>query len=109
MKVGQRPYELDWANRVQDHCPPLVDFEDLTGWTVECRKAEATFERTREQQIWGQHVGKLSYRGTGPAPEVRILPPQAIVDHPALRCRHALVLRQQLGLDHRCIHAAGQP
>ena len=76
--VGQRPYELDWANRVQDHCPPLVDFEDLSGWTVQCQNAEAKFERTREQQIWGQYVGKLSYRGTGPAPEVRILPPKTI-------------------------------
>jgi len=46
-KVGQRPYELDWANRVQDHCPPLVDFEDLSGWTVQCQNAEAQFERTR--------------------------------------------------------------
>ncbi|HEY5909872.1 MAG TPA: hypothetical protein VJA21_04630, partial [Verrucomicrobiae bacterium] len=33
--VGKRPYELEWANRTQDHCAPLVDFEDLTGWRVE--------------------------------------------------------------------------
>ncbi|HXP61618.1 MAG TPA: hypothetical protein VN829_14065 [Dongiaceae bacterium] len=76
--IGKRPYELDWANRVEDHCPPLVDFEDLTGWRVECKDAEAKFEATREQQIWGEHVGKLTYRATGSAPEVRILPPNPI-------------------------------
>ena len=32
--VGKRPYEMDWANRFQDDHPPLVDFENLDGWTV---------------------------------------------------------------------------
>ena len=49
--VGKRPYELDWANRVQDEHPALVDFENLAGWRVECRNAEARFELTREQQM----------------------------------------------------------
>ncbi len=39
--IGQRPYEMVWANRAQDHCPPLVDFEDLTGWRVEGKGAVA--------------------------------------------------------------------
>ena len=76
--VGQRPYELDWAKRTQDHCSPLVDFEELNGWRVECRDAVASFECSREQQIWGAHVGKLTYRGTGNSPEVRIHPPQPL-------------------------------
>jgi len=75
-KVGKRPYEMDWANR-----PPLVDFEDLTGWTVEVKDSVAAFERTREQQIWGDYVGKLTYRAEkkGASPDVRILPPNPIV------------------------------
>ena len=76
--IGKRPYELDWAGRGEDHCPPLVNFEDLAGWRVECKQAEAKFERTREQQIWGAHVGKLTYRGAGTSPEVRVLPPAPI-------------------------------
>jgi hypothetical protein len=76
--AGKRPYEMDWAGRTQDHCLPLVDFEDLTGWRAEGKQAAASFERTREQQIWGQSVGKLTYRGTGTAPEVRVLPPKPI-------------------------------
>jgi len=76
--VGERPYEMVWANRTQDDHPPLVDFEDLAGWKVETQQAEARFERTREQQIWDRYVGKLTYRATGTNPEVRILPPQPI-------------------------------
>lgn len=78
-KVGVRPYELDWAGRTKDDHPPLVDFEDQEGWIVETRNSEATFVRSREQQIWGRYVGKLTYRGTGPGPnEVRIRPPSPI-------------------------------
>ena len=33
-KVGKRPYEMEWANRHEDDHPPLVDFEDLSGWRV---------------------------------------------------------------------------
>jgi hypothetical protein len=76
--IGQRPYELDWANRTIDHCRPLVDFEDLSGWRVECQDAEATFSRTREQQIWGAYVGKLTYHGTGNRPAVHLRPPAPI-------------------------------
>jgi len=80
--VGKRPYEMVWANRTQDDHPPLVDFENLDGWQVVAENAVATFERSREQQIWGRYVGKLTYRGTGGEPLVRILPPKPI-DIPA--------------------------
>ena len=81
--VGERPYEMVWADRTQDDHTPLIDFEDLTGWRVEPRDAEATFERSREQQIWGKYVGKLTYRGTGSSPSVRIVPPEPVrIDSP---------------------------
>ena len=76
--IGARPYELDWAGRVDDSQPALVDFEDLAGWTVVTRDAEASFTRSREQQIWGEGVGKLVYRATGPVPEVRVVPPEPL-------------------------------
>ncbi len=63
--VGKRPYEMDWAGRTQDANPAVVDFENLDGWTVEGKNMEAKFERTREQQIFGSYVGKLTYRSTG--------------------------------------------
>ncbi|MBC8235721.1 RNA polymerase sigma factor [bacterium] len=87
--VGERPYEMVWANRTEER-PPLVDFEDLTGWTVvNYSGAHATFARSREQQMWGQYVGKLTYRkpkasvseaNTGKSKDSKILlrPPEPI-------------------------------
>ncbi len=77
-EVGERPYEMVWANRTEDDHPPLVDFENLDGWTVECVDAEATFTRSRQQQLWGPYVGKLVYRGAGKRPSVVVKPPQPI-------------------------------
>src|SRR6478736_8928303 len=76
--VGRRPYELDWAHRTADDHPPLVDFEDLTGWQVTGDEARASLEPTREQQIWGRFVAKVTYRGTGRVPAVRIKPAQPL-------------------------------
>ncbi|MDY0165020.1 MAG: hypothetical protein RBS80_00665 [Thermoguttaceae bacterium] len=77
-EVGQRPYEMVWANRTEDDHPALVDFEDLEGWTVECVESEAAFTRSRQQQLWGRYVGKLVYRGTGQRPSVVVKPPEPI-------------------------------
>ena len=76
--VGQRPYEMEWANRTEPTHPPLIDFEDLTGWRVETNNANAQFVRSREQQIWGKYVAKLTYHETGGEPEIRINPPAPI-------------------------------
>ena len=67
-----------WANRTTDVRPPLVDFENLDGWTVACVDAEASFQRSRQQQLWGQYVGALVYRGTGKKPTVVLKPPKPI-------------------------------
>ncbi len=72
--VGERPYEMEWANRTEDAHPPLVDFEDLTGWRVETSDATAALKRSREQQLWGKYVAKLTYRATEANPEIRISP-----------------------------------
>ena len=76
--VGRRPYELEWAKRAADDHPPLVDFEELTGWQVVCADARASLVRTREQQIWDRFVAKVTYRGTGRFPAVRVKPPQPL-------------------------------
>ncbi len=62
--VGKRPYEMDWANRFQDDHPPLVDFENLDGWTVKAENSAASIVRTREQQLWDKYVAKFTYRAT---------------------------------------------
>lgn len=75
--VGQRPYEMVWANRTEDAHPALVDFESLAGWTVECVKSQAALVRCRQQQLWGKYVGRLVYRGENGA-AVTIRPPKPI-------------------------------
>lgn len=76
--VGERPYEMVWAGRTEPMRPPLIGFEELDGWTVECVDAEATLARTRQAQLWGEYVGTLVYRGTGPRPVVTVKPPEPI-------------------------------
>ncbi len=85
-KIGERPYEMVWAGRTEDDQPPLVDFEDLGGWTVGADRAEASFTRSREQQVWGRHVGKLVYRGTGRRPAVTVRPPKPVPVGGAFDC-----------------------
>lgn len=77
--VGQgeaaRPYEMDRAGRVENPYPPLVDFENLDGWTVEVREAVASLAVSRERRLWGQSTGKVTYRADGRQPTVRLVPP----------------------------------
>ena len=74
--VGLRPYEM--KNRTEDRTP-LFGFEDLSGWRIECLEgADGELVRTREQQMWGKYVGKLSYTGKSEASRVVIRPPQPI-------------------------------
>jgi hypothetical protein len=81
--AGPRPYELDWAGRLEEKPAPLVDFEDLSGWKAEGQNAEARVLRTRERQIWGKYVAKVVYRATGDAPVVRAAPPAPVrIDRP---------------------------
>jgi hypothetical protein len=71
--VGKRPYELDWAGRTTDLFPAAVDFEKPLEWHVETHNAEAGFERSHAEQIWGEYVARLTYRATGSSPTVRVL------------------------------------
>jgi len=76
--IGRRPYEMEWANR-QEERTPLVSFEDLSGWTVAMwAGCVAELRLSREQQMWGQHVAKLTYRGIGPDSRCELRPPGPI-------------------------------
>lgn len=60
---GKRPYEMDWANRFADEVPSICGFEAAEGaWNVETDGTIATFEISKEQKLWGESVGKLTYR-----------------------------------------------
>ena len=59
--VGKRPYEMDWANRMEDDHPQFEDFEAEAVWQTEGDGAVATAERSREQQLFGDYVLKLAH------------------------------------------------
>ncbi len=69
--VGSRPYELDWAHRDSDQRQGQESFQEPLNWTIEeTGGAQADFGRTREQQLFGKYVAKLSYQGVGPQSEI---------------------------------------
>ena len=76
VKPGSRPYEMEGR---QEDRTPLFGFEDVSGWTVECvNGADAELVRTREQQLWGNYVGKLTYSGTSTESRITLRPPNPI-------------------------------
>ncbi|MDR1270986.1 MAG: hypothetical protein LBK82_15835 [Planctomycetaceae bacterium] len=81
-KIGKRPYEMVNAGRIQDDHPTLFGFENLDGWTVETIETEATFEKSREQQLWDNNVGKLTYKfiptESQKSPVITLKPPKPI-------------------------------
>jgi hypothetical protein len=77
-EVGQQPYEMTWTQREQ-RPDTLVDFEDLTGWTLELHGgAQGELRRSREQQMWGQFVAKFVFSGVGKESRVVARPPKPI-------------------------------
>lgn len=77
-QVGQQPYEFTWVQREEDP-RTLVGFENLKGWKLELHDgAQGELRRSREQQMWGEHVAKVLYSGTGDESRVVARPPAPI-------------------------------
>lgn len=75
-KPGVRPYEM--ADRKEERTP-LVNFQDLTGWTVEqVNSAKCDLTLSREQKMWGDYVAKLTYTGKADNGAAIIRPPKPI-------------------------------
>ena len=75
---GKRPYELEWAGRFTDDHEPLVDFENMEGWTVEANGGSAEIGRSEEQKIWGIYTGKITFTGNTAGAGFVIRPPRPI-------------------------------
>lgn len=75
---GPRPYEMVWADREPPHAP-LVDFDSLEGWQVECEDgAVADLFNSRRQRVWESPVARLVYRGTSKTSAVVLRPPTPV-------------------------------
>ena len=58
---GPRPYEMVRAARKPPHVP-LIDFDSLDGWQVECAEgAVADLIGSQKQRVWESPVGRLVY------------------------------------------------
>jgi len=77
-KPGERPYEMVWANR-QPPQKPLVNFDSLDGWTLECSDgAVGDLFGSTKQRVWESPVARLVYRGTSAKSAVVVRPPEPI-------------------------------
>ena len=91
-QVGQQPYEFTWVQREEDP-RTLVGFENLKGWKLELHDgAQGELRRSREQQMWGEHVAKVLYSGTGDESRVVARPPRRF-PFPATSIDRSLGLR----------------
>ena len=76
--VGQPPYEMVRAGRTPARIP-MVSFDSLEGWTVECQKgAVAELMNSKRQRLWDSPVARLVYRGTSEESAVTIAPPNPL-------------------------------
>ncbi len=77
-EVGQRPYEMVLADRKPVR-EPLVNFDSLEGWALECENgATGRLITSRKQQLWDSPVAQLVYRGDSEKSRVTLRPPKSI-------------------------------
>jgi hypothetical protein len=75
---GARPYEMVWADRKPPHVP-LVNFDSLEGWQVECTEgAAADLIGSVKQRVWESPTARLVYHGTSKQSTVVFRPPSPI-------------------------------
>lgn len=86
--LGERPYEMVWANRTNDIMPPTFDFEDVSAWQIETNRATATFASGGERPLWGAHSAKLTYRALEASGKIILRPPSPIAIPAQSDCAH---------------------
>lgn len=75
-KVGERLYEMQGRTEART---PLVDFEDLSGWKLSGHDGgRGMLYRSREEQMWGEYVAKVTYSSETKRGRVEISPPSPI-------------------------------
>ncbi len=78
LPIGRMPYEMTWVQR-EENPQTLVDFEDLTGWSLDLYDgASGELHRSREQQIWGLYTARIDYSGTRAESRVVARPPKPV-------------------------------
>jgi hypothetical protein len=74
---------MEWAHRYKDDHVPLVDFENIDGWTVEENRGSAQITLSEEQMIWDDHTCRIAYTGNAAGADFVLRPPEPItIPHP---------------------------
>ncbi len=77
-EFDHRPYELIWYPRDEEF-KPLVDFDTALEWRVEAESgARIRFARSQERQLWGSHVGRITYVSPETGRRAFLGPPEPI-------------------------------
>ena len=75
--LGKRPYEMGDRPGFDN---PLIDFEDLDGWWISSQKgASARLYRSRVQQMDGNYVARIKYRGKDRSSSFEFGPPEPVL------------------------------
>lgn len=73
-----RPVQRGFIGRKRD-AGQVITFSDVSGWrVVQYPPNEATFVRSEEEPLFGEAVGKLTYRSAGGSGYIRLEPPKPI-------------------------------
>jgi len=62
---------------------PILNFDNMDGWSIQSQNIEANYERSAERQLWGRFTGRLRLGGGGPSSIIRFRPERP-VDIPRL-------------------------
>jgi len=96
--IDNRPPEIIRSKRKESR-DPQVDFEFLLGWEAEYDDGgRVAFERSREEQLWGEYAAKIEYLFDSAGSEFTFRPPRPIAIRDRFDCVNIWVHGQ---------HAAG--
>ena len=82
--AGNRPYELDWANRAADDRPVLLPLVSAEGWTCRATAATGTVSTASERVLFGDGVLHLAYRLPNANGVLRLTPPAPVPVPPGI-------------------------
>lgn len=73
-----RPVQRGFVGRKRD-AGQTITFSDVSGWNVvQYGQSQASFVRSQEEPLFGEPVGKLTYKSSGRLGYIRLEPPKPI-------------------------------
>ncbi len=80
--AGMMPYEMTGRSEPR---PPLVSFDDPSGWSATAEGCQGRCERSAAQHLWYPHTTRVGYQG-GPGGVVTLRPSAPLAVHADCDC-----------------------